>query len=77
MSTTTYATERLSAAIQRYLLDRDIVPPTRESARIASEITEIVWAEFNHAGVSRDALENLFAPKRRPRLREGVNGANH
>jgi hypothetical protein len=63
MSTTTHATERISAAIQRYLLDHDIVPPTRESARIASEITEIVWAEFKHAGISGDALENLFAPK--------------
>ena len=67
----TYATQRISAAIQRHLLDRDIVPPTRESARIASEITEIVWAEFEHAGVSSDTLENLFAPKSKAAVASG------
>ena len=57
---TNYATERLSAAIQKHLLTVDAVPPTREATRLANEITEVVWSELGNAGLSREALENLF-----------------
>ena len=58
---TNYATERVTAAIQEYLMNLDVIPPAKESARLATEITEVVWAELGHAGLSREILENYFA----------------
>jgi hypothetical protein len=60
---TNYATERVSAAIQRHLLNLDVIPPTKESTRLANEITEIVWTELNNVGLTRETLENFFAAK--------------
>lgn len=60
---TNYATERVSAAIQQHLLNRDVIPPTKESTRLAGEITEIVWTELNNVGLTRETLENFFAAK--------------
>ena len=59
--TTNYATARVSAAIQKHLITVDAVPPTQEATRLANEITEVVWTELSNAGLSRTALENLFA----------------
>jgi hypothetical protein len=58
---TSYATEKVTAAIRNHLITVDAVPPTMEATRLASEITEIVWSELRNAGLSRGALENLFA----------------
>jgi hypothetical protein len=57
---TNYATERVTAAIQKHLLTVDAVPPTREATRLASEITELVWFELGNAGLNRETLENFF-----------------
>jgi hypothetical protein len=64
---TNYATERVSAAIQKHLTTIDAVPPTQEATRLANEITELVWSELGNAGLSRETLENLFVaiPKTR------------
>jgi hypothetical protein len=61
---TNYATERVSAAIQQHLLNLDVIPPTKESKRLANEITEIVWTELNNVGLTRETLENFFANTR-------------
>jgi hypothetical protein len=58
---TNYATEKVTAAIRNHLITIDAVPPTTEATRLASEITEVVWTELSNAGLSRGALENLFA----------------
>jgi hypothetical protein len=64
-----YATERVAAAIQKYLINFDVIPPTREATRLANEITEVVWAELNEAGLSRETLEGFFvATDRRTRV---------
>ena len=68
---TKYATERVSAAIQKHLLSVDAVPPTREATRLANEITEVVWTELGNAGLSRDTLENLFVAIPRTRAQGG------
>jgi hypothetical protein len=39
----------------------EVVPPTRESARLATEITEVVWTELEYVGLSKETLENFFA----------------
>jgi hypothetical protein len=57
---TNYATERVSAAIQKHLTTVDAIPPTQEATRLATEITELVWTELGNDGLSRETLENLF-----------------
>ncbi len=57
---TNYATERVTAAIQKHLTTVEAVPPNKEATRLAGDITEIVWSELGDAGLSRETLENLF-----------------
>ncbi|MGH9872248.1 MAG: hypothetical protein ACRD9S_07245 [Pyrinomonadaceae bacterium] len=65
--TTNYAIETVSAAIQKHLTNLDLVPPTKESALLANEITEVVWTELNYVGLSRETLENFFAASNKAR----------
>jgi hypothetical protein len=58
---TNYVTEKMTAAIKNHLVTVDAIPPIAEPTRLASELTEVVWTELSNAGLSRDALENLFA----------------
>ena len=57
---TNYATESVSSAIWKHLMSLDVVPPTKESARLATEITEVVWAELGYVGLSKETLESFF-----------------
>ena len=57
---TNYATERVTAAIQKHLTTAGGFPPDQEATRLASEITELVWSELAAAGLSRETLENYF-----------------
>jgi len=59
---TNYATEKVTAAIKNHLINVHAIPPNTEATRLASELTEIVWTELSNAGLSRPALEHLFAP---------------
>jgi hypothetical protein len=59
---TNYVAEKMTAAIKNHLVTVDAIPPIAEPARLASELTEVVWTELSSAGLSREALENLFAP---------------
>ncbi len=58
---TNYVTEKMTAAIKNHLVTVDAIPPTAEPTRLASELTEVVWTELSNAGLSRAAVENLFA----------------
>lgn len=58
---TNYVTEKLTAAIKNHLITIEAIPPIAEPIRLASELTEVVWTELSNAGLSREALENLFA----------------
>jgi len=69
---TNYATERMSSAIQKHLLNLDLVPPTKESERVATEITEVVWTELGFVGLSRETLENFFAASNKTRAQGRV-----
>jgi len=64
---TNYATERLSSAIWKHLMNLDVVPATKESARLATEITEVVWTELEYVGLSRATLERFFAANNKTR----------
>jgi hypothetical protein len=57
---TNYATEKVTAVIQRHLTTVDAIPPTQEATRLASQITALVWSELGNAGLSEETLENLF-----------------
>lgn len=59
---TNYVTEKMTAAIKNHLVTADAIPPIAEPTRLASELTEVVWAELINAGLSREAFENLFTP---------------
>jgi hypothetical protein len=69
---TNYATETLSAAIHTHLTNLEDVPPTKESVRLATEITEVVWTELSEAGLSREAVEKLFAKNTKTRAQGRV-----
>ncbi len=58
---TNFVTEKMAAAIKNHLVTVDAIPPIAEPTRLASELTEVVWTELSNAGLSREALENLFA----------------
>ena len=64
---TNYATERVSSAIWKHLMNLDVVPLTKESARLATEITEVVWTELAYVGLSRETLEKFFAVNNKTR----------
>ena len=64
---TNYATERLSSAIWKHLMNLDVVPATKESARLATEITEVVWTELEYVGLSRATLEKFFEANNKTR----------
>jgi len=69
---TNYATEKVSSAIWKHLMNLDLVPPTKESARLATEITEVVWTELEYVGLSKETLENFFAANNRTRAQGKV-----
>ena len=64
---TNYATDRVSSAIWKHLMNLDVVPPTKESARLATEITEVVWTELEYVGLSKETLENFFTASNKTR----------
>ena len=64
---TNYATERVSSAIWKHLMNLDVVPPTKESARLATEITEVVWTELEYVGLSKETLEDFFTASNKSR----------
>ena len=69
---TNYATERVSSAIWKHLMNLDVVPPTKESARLATEITEVVWTELEYVGLSKETLESLFAASNKTKAQGNV-----
>ena len=65
---TNYATERVSSAIWKHLMNLDVLPPTKESARLATEITEVVWTELEYVGLSKETLEKFFTASNKTRV---------
>jgi hypothetical protein len=59
---TNYVTEKITAAIRNHLLAVDIIPPTTEANRLASDLTEVVWSELIDIGLSREGVESLVVP---------------
>ena len=58
---TTYATlnTNITKRIRNHLMDVDALPPTLALAALASEITDIVFAEMNTAGLTKEAIDSI------------------
>ena len=56
---TTYTTLRanLKKAIRNHLMDVDALPPTMALAELANEITDVVFAEMDNVGLTKDAID--------------------
>jgi hypothetical protein len=59
---TTYASERLMAAIKNHLLSVDAVPPNAEMSKLAGDLAQVCLKELGTAGLGSETIENLFAP---------------
>ena len=58
---TTYATlnTNITKAIRNHLMDVDALPPTMALAELASEITDVVFAEMNKVGLTKEEIDNV------------------
>ena len=63
-TTTTYANDRLAAAIRNHLLKVGAIRPTAEATKLAGELAQVCLTELKTAGLASQAVENLFAPSR-------------
>jgi len=64
MATTTYANDKLTAALSNHLLKVDAIRPTAEATKLAGELAQVCLTELKTAGLGSQAVENLFAPSR-------------
>ena len=62
--TTNYATlnNNIASAIKNHLINVDALPPTEELPQLSRELTEVVFAELNNAGITRETIESLGVP---------------
>ena len=58
---TTYATlnTHITKAIRNHLMDVDALPPTMALAELANEITDIVFAEMNKVGLTKETIDSV------------------
>lgn len=50
----------ITKTIQQHLLKSDALPPTTEASRLAVEITDVVFADLNGAGITKEVMEQLW-----------------
>jgi hypothetical protein len=46
-------------AIRNHLMEVDALPPTMALSELASELTELVFAEMSGAGLTKEAIESF------------------
>jgi len=58
---TTYATlnTNITKAVRNHLMDVDALPPTMALAELANEITDLVFAEMNKVGLTKEAIDSV------------------
>jgi len=58
---TTYATlnTNITRAIRNHLMDVDALPPTMALAELASEIADVVFAEMNNVGLTKEVIDSV------------------
>ena len=58
---TTYATlnTHITKAIRNHLMDVDALPPTMAPAELANEITDLVFAEMDKVGLTKEAIDRV------------------
>ena len=58
---TTYTTlnVNITKAIRNHLMDVDALPPTMAMAELANEISDLVFAEMNNAGLTKAAIDSI------------------
>ena len=61
MAITTYANDKLTAALSNHLLKVDAVRPTAEATKLAGELAQVCLTELKTVGLGSQAVENLFA----------------
>ena len=49
----------ITRAIRNHLMDVDALPPTMALAELASEITDVVFAEMNKAGLTKQTIDRV------------------
>lgn len=49
----------ITRAIRNHLMDVDALPPTMAMAELASEITDVVFAEMNKAGLTKETIDGV------------------
>ena len=49
----------ITRAIRNHLMDVDALPPTMALAELASEITDVVFAEMNKAGLTKETIDRV------------------
>jgi hypothetical protein len=59
---TSYATDKLTAAIKNHLLTVDAISRTAEASKLASDLAQVCLRVLYSAGLGREAIEHLFAP---------------
>jgi hypothetical protein len=58
---TTYAalSTNITKAIRNHLMDVDALPPTMALAELANEITDVVFAEMNKVGLTKETIDSV------------------
>ena len=58
---TTYAalSTNITKAIRNHLMDVDALPPTMALAELANEITDVVFAEMNRVGLTKETIDSV------------------
>lgn len=59
MTNYTTLNTNITRAIRNHLMDVDALPPTMALAELASEITDVVFAEMNKAGLTKEAIDGV------------------
>ncbi len=58
---TTYATlnTNINKVVRNHLMEVDALPPTMALAELACEITDLVFVELAHAGLTKETLDSV------------------
>lgn len=58
-TTYTALNTNITKAIRNHLMDVDALPPTMALAELANEISDIVFAEMNKVGLTKEAIDSV------------------
>jgi len=59
LTTYTALNTNITRAIRNHLMDVDALPPTMALAELASELTDVVFAEMDKAGLTKETIDSV------------------